>query len=68
MPTHPPRKRPLARVERRFEQSRLQARLVADAYELLVPLLRQPLPSRPGRPGTLDDRVAAPPDHRAIGA
>ena len=49
MPSQPAKIRPRTRVERRFESSRLQAQLVAAAYEALIPVLKHPLPSSPNR-------------------
>jgi hypothetical protein len=39
------RTRPLLSLQRAFERSRLEEQLVTTAYELAVPLRRQPVPA-----------------------
>ena len=46
MPTTHPRTRSPGQLQRGYEGSRLEAQLVATAYELALPIRRQPL-SRP---------------------
>lgn len=48
MPTAHPRTRPPLHLQRVGERSRLEAHLIATAYELAVPVCRRPLsdPSR----------------------
>ena len=53
MPTARPRTRPPLHLQRGCERSRLEAQLVAAAYELAVPIRRRPL-SRPQRPRAKD--------------
>ncbi len=48
MPTTHPRTRPPWQLQRGYEGSRLEAQLIATAYELALPIRRQPL-SRPHR-------------------
>jgi hypothetical protein len=48
MPTTHARIRPPWRLQRGYEGSRLEAQLIATAYELALPIRRQPL-SRPQR-------------------
>lgn len=46
-------------VERRFVGSRLEKQLLAAAYELAIPLLRQPLTGTPhGRSGSITQHRA----------
>jgi hypothetical protein len=68
MPPLPARTRSLPSVERRFEASRLQAQFVAAAYETLIPILRQPLPSEPDRDAIQQQEVIPTSDPQAIGA
>lgn len=68
MPPLPTKTRSLPSVERRFEASRLQAQLVAAAYEALIPLLRHPLPSEPDRDAFQQHEVISTSDPQAIGA
>ena len=46
MPTTHARTRPPGHLQRGYEGSRLEAQLIATAYELALPICRQPL-SRP---------------------
>jgi len=48
MPIAHSRTRPPWRLQRGYEGSRLEAQLIATAYELALPICRQPL-SRPHR-------------------
>jgi len=43
MPIAHPRTRPPGHLQRGYEGSRLEAQLVATAYELVLPIRRQPL-------------------------
>lgn len=54
------RTRPRPPLQRGFERSRLEAQLVATAYELAVPIRRQSL-SSPQRPRGGDARPEQPP-------
>ena len=60
MTHHRRRAGPPLGITRGFERSRLEDQLVADAYELTVPLVRRPLSSlwhadRPAMPGGAGD-------------
>lgn len=64
----PTKTRSLTSVQRRFEVSRLQAQLVAAAYEALIPILRRPFPSEPDRDAVQHHGETSTSDSQAIGA